>query len=529
MKYQYLNYLTDYYYFYLGKICNSPVMKSDIIQFTGNMEYKFVRAKLYMEQIKNEKTQAEKTISTSTHVTGVEQGFSYSKELGLEAGVGAEYGGVSASIKATVQTTFSSNLNISHEASNTFGEEISTSSTYENLMVNQYSESHEYLLNLTEENGFKLNHHYRLAFYRDLDVYAIVMKDLNDNSYSYEYQTFITNSTDTRMVLEESKDGKFNNQDETSLDFDLEKAIKSINEINKTTVTVNSPIELGTKNMPFIIDNEEEFKKILETKKTGKYYKLSSNIEILDLSKYEFPEILDCHIDFNNAILKKLNISLPEGASGKYGLFKNITENGGIYNAIFENNTISGNNFNDVYVGIVCGENAGIIEGCKFRNNKISHDSNSKLSDTSCYAGMVCGKNTGTISSINLEYANNIFVDSDTQEDGCTDASYTTIAVVGGVCGINQGTVKDCTNNATSSNPSSLYARSCHHNYDWSNTFFVACGSIIGHNKGNVSNLNTGSFVSMTSFRRQYSAKVFIIVSWSYDDYKENIGGTIGA
>ena len=142
--------------------------------------------------------------------------------------------------------------------------------------------------------------------------------------------------------------------------------------------------------------------------------------------------------------------------------------------------TVTGNR----YIGGMCGDNAGTIQG---------GSSSSAISSTSGYAGGVCGNNTGTVTKCNAGLYGDVMTLSGARSGGICGNNTGTISYCfvgvrmensyenpyrfsfsgqysGGICGYNTGTITGCYANATA--------------MTFSNTY---CGGICGYNTNTIS------------------------------------------
>lgn len=209
----------------------------------------------------------------------------------------------------------------------------------------------------------------------------------------------------------------------------------------------------GTADSPFIIKNSAQLDKVLSTS----YYCVLKDDITLEAKGYEFTGSLD--LDGHSLVVEKSTISLIQELkgtikNGKIVIRGNsyfaeddfspvvIFNDGTIENVqiIIENSSIEVvDNLKDTnenktrYIGIVCAQNYGTIDGISVSENNLNLVGSSDINAT---FGAISGKNNSTFQIKNCYTA--------------IGGSLTTNTIdIGGIVGENAGQIISCTNNAT--------------------------------------------------------------------------------
>ncbi len=223
----------EYHYFYLGTIYDAPVRISDSLLFnTTNYTYSFSFSNSVTEEFSKRKSEAEETVITKT--TSNEYGKEFTSNSSISSELGVEEFGVSAKIIGTLSASESSSHNVTEVLDSSKG--VTWTNEQEETISKTHETRSEVTLFLSEEDGFKKGYTYRAAYYKALDVYAVVEKDKITGKINYEIQSFFKKNENTTLVIEESKDGRFYDLTEFStLSFDLDEAIEYIENNAKIT------------------------------------------------------------------------------------------------------------------------------------------------------------------------------------------------------------------------------------------------------------------------------------------------------
>ena len=339
-----VSFYDDNYYYYvfdMGVIENVPLSQNyEHIRYGGNgqLEERVTVIEMTASQIKNNVTSATskveyKTNSQSFSIDGKSITNFKIGSVKEQINVGIGYSNASTNGKENTDTWSAS-----------FEECATYTSTVEKTRIIKFDESCA--------AGY-----YAYRFVGYIRLYAVVIVDIDSLQTDTPqvnidtYSQMITSGyhfdyNPTSPVFDDSTQS-------ISLDFDA----SVITQIGVPTIYVGSggaggdnigADALGTKNNPFPINNYNEFINAITSNTEGMYYRLEC--DGINLSDYSYTPIsvLKNHIDLNNKTISGLNITVPSGQSGNYGMFKTIGRNGSISNGTFTNCTISGMNFDVV-------------------------------------------------------------------------------------------------------------------------------------------------------------------------------------
>ncbi len=240
------------YYFDLGTISNTPVYVSKAYHYEYDIKTSLQFSKAKTETIQNQLSIVNETINTDTINAGIE--FSVK-------------GGIPAILEAGFKFGF--------EGSNSITNSISTSEQIINTYLNNYSEGFGIEVDFNEASGFVKGNYYRISFYEVVKVYAILVYDVEKDSYNYSFYEYLTSSSEV-YGFEESEDGVFDYSNKKTLSFDLDNAIA----LSKKVTTVKR------------VEEEQKVQKITDEVS----FVTPGNKLVFDLSRFETPDALK---DFN--------------------------------------------------------------------------------------------------------------------------------------------------------------------------------------------------------------------------------------
>lgn len=243
-------------------------------------------------------------------------------------------------------------------------------------------------------------------------------------------------------------------------------------------------VEDGTQEHPFIISEADDFSKIESNPRA--YFKLNDDI---DFDGYNYNPLISFYgtLDGNGYSIKNIKKTInTSGATGVKCGFIN-ENNGTIKNITFTNCTfkVTGKEPRGVYVGVVCGinSNSGTISNVRVINCNVHGDTGTSDSDNTfeSMVGGICGVNNGTIEKTGV---------SNSTIYGFTKTKFQiAYSYVGGITGSNRSKIDCCYVRGNNDNGYYIEAKSgaC---YSWA--WFVEskgiaisnCGGIAGRNEG---------------------------------------------
>lgn len=444
-----------YYYFDLGKITGIPIQEvTGIVEFNGaNYEYTFHISETDTSTIANAVELAkEKCVSWTD---------SWSKKLNVKVPIeNIVEMGIEGGYKKTIQQ----------------GIAITSAESYEN--VKSWSKTIAQDFKITFDNSYDKGF-YRFIIMVDIKVTAVVVRNLNDDSYYLQNYSVIEGKY---LTLDYSKTSEFkNNENELTFDFDENKInalpIPSLPDGNTKDYCGGT----GTVSDPYLISRAKHFSNI-QLNPTANF-KVILNI---DFENETIQPIKEFSGTLNGDGYKISNFKIDSNES-TVGLF--AVSSGNIKNLKVSNGNIKTDiTGNDAKVGTLVGElkSGGKINKCKIENCEIEAYARDK---------------------------------SNTENDS-------RFTIVGGVSGKNNGgEISECTVNELS-----IYGYVKKHDKAWSENWneaaFVYGGGIVGEFVGGVVNNNTVYTLNMEG-NAEYRGNSAILIKI---DTRSRIclGGVIG-
>lgn len=294
-----------------------------------------------------------------------------------------------------------------------------------------------------------LDGYYAYVLTGALRVYALVAKDIENNSYVVDYYSeILLHWTDFYYF---TSSDEFVNYEYEKINFVLPENLEEPTEYHSFE---NNDIGNGTQESPYLISSKDEFIKMLENSSENTYYKLISDIDLGDWSTYGIlnwnkesknpPKYFTGKFDGNNKTIKySIKIGKTSLLSWALGLFP-TTKNALIQNVnvVADIKTYDPQNRNqkwdisnddrgwDVMVGGIVGyANNTSILNCVTTGN-IRYNSDGGSGET-CVAGIVgyalsCDSISNCSSSANI-YARGFSVLLSGVIAGCYDTKYSNL------------------------------------------------------------------------------------------------------
>lgn len=398
-----------YYYFYLGKLYNTPVFISE--SFCYDEDTSIAVEFPYSSELSNIGDYVSKTSYYPSDVT-------YSSYGTLPSDASYYF----SSIKYIYENQEEcSGYNAAYAWTEDWNGILENHNTYLNSYNKIYNSSDDDLfspkIDISEENGFVKGYYYRMAYYETVNVYGVLVYDVKNKTYYSTTDSFLLNNNFTR-VWETSTNSYFSYSSNQKLSFNIAKAINYVEQNNMAmfpTIFFPEMSGLGTESSPYLIYSVEQLQGINNDLSAS--YKLMSD---LDLSNIEW---------------------LPIGLI--YGQYKK-------FSGSFDGNghTIKGLTMNasplragvDSYVGLFGIVEDATLTNIKFKDVNILFPNKSKKS-TYVYVGTLVGRaNNSEISKIAV---------SSGKVQGGWDIDCKGDEYIGGIVGsANETTIKLCANKA---------------------------------------------------------------------------------
>ena len=364
--------------YYLGKIESVPLAYGAAEEYDGLSDRVIKLSKSSITE--NSVTESKNYCYTQTNIV--------TNQTTQNTGVNINVGGGAGPVKAEGT--------ISYSIGKVKTEENSSSSSFSDAYsaVQSYAETQGEERTYTINQNYEAGYFYRVALLGDCDLFAFLVYDCIENTITVQYDLApISNSL--YYTIEKNDDNVFDStssyKDEINFDpnIAIEKGI--LNYIKESK-------DLGTKDDPYVISNPSELVAKLRNDNIGVYYILTADIDFKgrEFSYYYTPiEELKGIILGNGYSIKNYELSLIDNENS--GFFKQIANSGRIQDVIFDNcifNTVKNTGTNNLYAGIVCGTNNGVISNVIVKNSKIEKINLGSLENSFVYtvnAGIVCG------------------------------------------------------------------------------------------------------------------------------------------
>lgn len=166
---------------------------------------------------------------------------------------------------------------------------------------------------------------------------------------------------------------------------------------------------VGSSSYPFLIANSTQFSKLGSSTKKDAHYMLVSDIDFAGKSIEQLGSFSGT-FDGNYCTISNFII---KGDSSSFGIFKSVNNDGVIKNlsvekagtackkSDFDSKVEKLEDMSTEKIGIICGENNGVIEDCYFSDVYIyvASTKENRTKDTSITAGTIAGVNKNTISN----------------------------------------------------------------------------------------------------------------------------------
>lgn len=306
----------NFYSFYLGTISSTPLFVSTAKQYsvegtTFTAEFSTVTS----TTVTNSVSQAVETIDTHSYTGGFEIGGSTEGEANV--------------IFAKAKVTISAKTD--HHWTNNWGSTKTISEVYTESYIETITEAYSIQYAFNDEGGFQKGRSYREALVQTIDVYVIVAHDTNNDTYSFEYQTYVEEDNDLVFITQESDEyGRFENETpNTVLDFDLNQAISIIGTLGDVDDIIYSEINDAAHILGFDGgDGSEENPYIIGGRWADSYQQFLSINQYLDKSFILETDInLSSYSSDNyNAVIKGNYTGCFDGNGNRiYGLQLNLT------------------------------------------------------------------------------------------------------------------------------------------------------------------------------------------------------------
>lgn len=311
--------------FYIGQVMNcfvqqiSDSMYNDI----GLKSFKFTKkettGQTISQGISNSISTTDTVSMTDTSTKTVSWKFGDSKSLTLSAEMGINVGIYSA--KASASTTVSSayEYGTTHTSSTaeTIAESV-TKQTTDNYSTSQIDEASKEMVWEYDMQAYEKGYYYTLALVTDVDVHQIVAYNVETGELFTTY--FMADLNSGNEVLR-TQALRMLSSESTSFPISEEYRLSPITEveIEDEIIDVNPPKPSeGTAINPYMVSNEEDFKKLKENTSQNTYFKLANSIE---LPAWNAPFEFTGHLDGNG---KKITYYQTVGSAGNKGLFSRL-------------------------------------------------------------------------------------------------------------------------------------------------------------------------------------------------------------
>ena len=470
----------EYYlwYFDLGTVYDTPIYSSYSYKydFDGtDLDISFDR--ITSETISNNKAESVEVIDTDS-VTGSFK-YGYTESVSVEGNI--LFG------KAKVEITDSVEVGLSwtHSWGN-----IKTTST---SITNTYETTYEYGYNIhipfSEQNGFKKGYRYRVTFFEPIQTYGVLMYDVQEDEYVVGYDTYFL-PNQKACIIEESQNGIFEYDKNTSITFDLDAA--------KAYALSHIPTNTDS-NLKLVKTIQELNTEMLNATASTKIRLLND----IDASGYTWqsPKNFKGELNGNNKKITDLRIDkgkVQTSVEGVYGLVEELS--GSIRNLDFVNYYLYAWKYHDNLLNFYLGGMCGVMNsGSKIENvNLIGstiygyHDNDTDKKSSKAYVGGLVG-NMGGGTIVNCALKEETSVEGQSRVYRTSGSTADTWCFVGGFVGYQDGgSVSRC--NRTLSDNTKVHS----HTLSGGNVsaYHSICGGVVGYqNAGEVEENTCTSYI----------------------------------